>query len=80
MSAGTHEKEIEAIAQIKSSSSIKASLIDLTEASELLKPSLEKVPKIKKKRKKVKKMIRSMKGVESVAITEEQSEQETTHY
>jgi len=30
--------------------------------------------KIKKKRKKVKKMIRNMKGVESLAITEEQSE------
>ena len=72
MSVGTQEQEIEAIIKNESSSSIKATLIDLTEDSELLKQSSrDQVAKTKKKRKKAKKTIRNIKMVNGLAITEE---------
>jgi len=46
----------------------------LTEVSQILRPSFEQVKKGKKKKKKTKKMIKNTKGVDSLAITEEQSE------
>jgi hypothetical protein len=68
------QEKFDAIPEIKSSSSISASLIDLTEVSQILRPSFEQVKKGKKKKKKTKKMIKNTKGVDSLAITEEQSE------
>lgn len=68
------------IQKVNSSQSIGASLIDLTEASRLLKVSIEKGQRAKKKKtkKKIKKVPKE-RDLNSNAIPEEQTDYETTY-